>query len=339
MTAPMTALPAPGLRAKFDAFFLTPGSPRPLAALRIGVATVLLLQCFLLRDSVLSFLAQDGFVQGGLARYLATPGTPQLAWLVERLAPYGIAETTTIYGFCGLFIAALVAMLLGWHTRVATIAAWALHFTLVSSSHAAFYGIDVYSRVFLFYLMITPCGDALSLDVRAGRRQERHTMGARLGLRLAQLHLCIAYLISAVEKGAGPQWWNGELLWRALQLPVYRQFDFGWLVHVPALTLVAGWATLAAEALYCVLIWPRATRAWFVALIIGLHVGIILFLGLPLFGLIMCVLTFCAFGLADWDETPGSWRTALPRLPKRPYQTPWSRSKSKNGYLSIKPAS
>ena len=57
--------------------------------------------------------------------------------------------------------------------------------------------------------------------------------------------------------------------------------------------------TLLVEIGYCVFIWPKATRKLWVASVVGLHLGIAIFLGLGLFGSMMCVLTFAVFGISS----------------------------------------
>jgi hypothetical protein len=286
-----------------DVFFLTPAAPLPLALLRIGLALVLMVQAYLLRHSLLDFFSQQGMIQGPLADYLGAPESPQILWLVSLLSPFNVGETACLYGTCTAYFVALVCFGLGFYTRASSIAVWFLHWVLLSSGFSTTYGVDIYAHVFLFYLMFMPCGDACSLDVLSGARTNQPTWMARLGLRVLQLHLCISYLASAIEKGSGVQWWNGEVLWRALNLPVYQQSDLTWLVHFPWLLKLGGWATLLFEAGYCAFIWPRATRRIWVMAITALHLGIIFFLGLELFGVVMCLLTISVFGFSAEPRT------------------------------------
>ena len=51
-------------RAALSRFFHTPASARPLGALRIALALVLIAQAYLLRSSALNFLAHDGLHPG-----------------------------------------------------------------------------------------------------------------------------------------------------------------------------------------------------------------------------------------------------------------------------------
>lgn len=280
------------------AFFFAPATARPLAALRVSLAVVLLGQAWLLRAEVLDLLAHDGIVQGELSRYLAGDGAPRAAWLVDAVAPLGVSEAGCLYALCGLYVASLVGLGLGLFTRFSAVMAWFLHWTLIRSAGTTSYGADTYAHIFLFYLMLVPAGEALSLDVLRRRACPLPSAAARLGLRVVQIHLCVSYLASGIQKAAGVQWWNGELLWRALALPVYRQYDMSWLASYPWLCLVAGWATLLFELGYCVFIWPARTRRLWIAAIVALHLGIGVFLGLGVFAAIMCVLTASLFGVS-----------------------------------------
>lgn len=287
-----------------SAFFFAPASARPLAALRVALALVLLGQAWLLRGEVLDLLAHDGIVQGELARYLGGSGAPRAGWLVDHLAPLGVSESACLHALCGLYVASLVGLGLGLFTRFSAVMAWFLHWTLISTAGTTSYGADTYAHIFLFYLMLAPAGDAWSLDVLRARASRPPTAAARLALRVMQIHLCVSYLASGIMKSAGIQWWNGELIWRALSLPVYQQHDMSWLASSPWLCQIAGWVALFTELGYCVFIWPARTRRLWIAAIVALHLGIGIFLGLGVFAAIMCVLTLTVFGVSPEPRWP-----------------------------------
>ena len=296
-----------GFFKRIESFFLKPASPRPIAVLRIGLALVLIAQAYMLRTTVLDFFAGDGLIQGDLATYLGISDAPRVSWIVKILAPYGISETACIFATCWVYLISLVLLCLGLGTRVASVVAWLLHWTLMNTGYHTAYGVDLYAHVFLFYLIWMPAGDALSLDSLVRGRSNIPSSAARLALRVLQVHLCLSYFFSGVEKAQGIQWWNGELLWRALSLPVYYQFDMSWLAQWPFLSKVGGWSTLFFELGYSIFIWPKATRRFWVMGMVGLHLGIAVFLGLGLFGLIMCVLTVSVFGVSS--EPPKAFLT------------------------------
>jgi hypothetical protein len=269
----------------------------------MGVSLLLVAQAYYLRSSILDFFANDGLIQGDLSGYLGSAYTPKIGWLVERLAPLKISETTCVYFTSYVYLISVLALLAGFHTRAAAIATWFLHWVFMNTGNTTSYGVDLYAHVFLFYLIFVPAGNAWSLDVLLGRKSALPSTAARIGIRILQLHLCISYFCSGVEKAVGIQWWNGELLWRAVSLPVYQQFDMTWLARWSILSKLGGWATLFLELGYCVFIWPKTTRPIWVVGMIGLHLGIAIFLGLGLFGLMMCVLTLAIFGFSAEPKT------------------------------------
>lgn len=297
---------------RFTEFMLKPASAAPLASLRIGVGFTLLLQAYMMRSVILKIFSSSGYIQGELAQAINNPFLPQISHLQFLLGPLGTNETLLILAVCFSYVLSLLLMIVGWQTRLMCFLAWLLHWILLNSADSTNYGVDHYAHIFLFYLIWVPCGYAWSVDAWKRGDLNPPSSAARLGLRILQLHLCISYLMSGIEKAQGIQWWNGEILWRALSLPVYQQFDMSWLAFWPGLSMVAGWGSLFLELGYCIFIWPKLTRKFWVAGILGLHFGIMVFLGLHLFGLFMIFLTACLFGLsAHPTREPLEARTAL----------------------------
>src|SRR5262249_42135843 len=151
-------------------------------------------------------------------------------------------------------------LFVGWRPRLSALFAWFLHWSFMATGTASGYGMDLYAHVFLFYLIFAPSGDVISVDNRLGRTDGSPSWQARLALRVMQLQLAITYFISARDKAKGVQWWNGELMWRSLTVPPFRQFEMTWLAHWPLFLKMGGWATLALEGGYCNFIWPQKTR-------------------------------------------------------------------------------
>ncbi len=181
----------------------------------------------------------------------------------------------------------------------------------MNSAAPLMYGVDQYAHIFLFYLIWVPAGNVISLDSRFFRASHGPTERARFGLRVMQIHMCIAYLASGLEKSTGRGWWDGNVLFRALSLPDYRLFDMNWLVSYPALAQLAGWGTLLIEIGYCVFMWPQRTRKLWLLAIVGLHFGIAVILGLHFFGAIMCVLNVALFGISPQPKD-GSIKPSRP---------------------------
>jgi hypothetical protein len=278
-------------------FWTRPVTPRPLAWFRIGLATVLLVQALSLVGHLDELFGRHRLVQS--ERF--SPAVPDLAWIETVIGFLGVPAATAIPLAFSVYVLALVGLLLGYRTRPAAVLAWLTHTALMTSGYLAMYGVDTFAHIGLFYCVWFPVGRALSLDrlADADWGDVGPTFGAWLGLRILQLHVCIIYTASGVEKASGEQWWNGEAIWRAVMgAPLESPIECSFLADVPWLSQVLCWMTLLLEAGIVAFVWhPRLRRFWLVG-IVGMHVGIALVLGLWTFSATMIVFVLAAFGVA-----------------------------------------
>ncbi|MCY1035527.1 hypothetical protein OV207_29070 [Corallococcus sp. BB11-1] len=281
---------------RLAAFVGAPSSPRPLGAFRIGVASLLLVQAWTLSGSLPELLGNRGLVPWSVNEPLASTVLPRVDVVAGALAPLGISQTAGIHGLALAYVLSLVGLLLGLRTRLSATVAWVLHTALLNSISFFAYGLETFAHISLFYCVVMPVGAAFSFDVSAGRTSSAPSAAATLSLRMLQVHLCIIYLSTGVEKMLGPIWRDGTALWDVLMQPQYGQFDFAWLASVPWMVKLATWGTLVVEVGYAVCIWPRRTRALWVLMTLGMHLGIAVMMGLWLFSAIMALFTFAAFG-------------------------------------------
>jgi hypothetical protein len=208
-------------------------------------------------------------------------------------------------------------LLLGWQTRVMAFQAWFTGLVLCHSSILTTYGVDAFANIALFYCVLMPVGASMSLDRVTGRASGQATTSARLFLRLLQLHMCVVYLTAGLSKARGEQWWNGEAVWRALNMPQFSTFDMSWLANFPWVMLLASWGTLLIETGYPIGIWPARLRPWWLLAIVGMHLGIAVFMRLWLFSALLIVLNVSAFG-SEWVERAGrKGRMVLSELTRR----------------------
>jgi hypothetical protein len=292
-----------------------PVSARPLAGLRIALPVLLLVHLMWLSSDVLALHGDRGIIPWELTDLLRDPWTPGLPTLAEALRPLGIGTHTAIILLLSAYAGSLVSLALGLHTRLAAALAWGLHLSLVTSGSASFYGVDQIANTFLFYLLLFPSGRAWTLASRATSESPDGSIPVGC-LRVMQFHLCVIYLAAGVDKAMGSQWWNGEAIWQVVSQPAFGTFDLHWLADHPWIPTLAGWATLVVEIGYAVFMWPRRTRALWLALTLGLHVGIGLFMGLVFFSGLMIVLTTCLFMIPE--ELPAPILTSLPARSPEP---------------------
>jgi hypothetical protein len=287
---------------RFADWFTRPDSPTPLGWFRVGLALHALLQLIVIRGTLLDVYGQYGYVQWAITRANLYPGLPHLGDVVMRLERFGLSADQAVYALMGVYVLALCGLLLGVASRAMALAAWCLHYLWIHAGGGMVYGMDVFTHIALFYCILMPCGEAVSIrSLRRGTPAPPST-AAGVTRRMLQLHLCVVYLSAGMEKAMGVQWWNGEAMWRSLTMPTFSRFDLHWLAWVPWIAMLAGWFTMVVEIGYLAAIWSRRTRLLWFSMAIGMHLMIGLLMGMWLFGLIMVLLNLGAFGteaLAD----------------------------------------
>lgn len=303
------------LLKRLNDFFTKPASPLPLAVFRIGIAAVLLLQALSIAGNLQELYGERAIVQWsaiGAPGY--HPAVPNVGLIANLLAPLGLTAAQSLQAVYLVYVLSLSCLLIGWRSNISAGVAWITHLAMCSSGFMTIYGVDQFANIALFYLTWMPVGAALSVDCSAGRTSDEPSVTARIALRVLQLHLCIAYVASGIDKGSGEQWWNGEAIWRAVNLPELAQFDMLWLASVPLLAKLLCWGTLALECGYPLILIPKLRKPMALG-VISLHLGIALSMGLLSFSAVMCVLTGSAF-LIPSEPAPASIRErALAAIP------------------------
>ena len=112
-----------------------------------------------------------------------------------------------------------ILLLLGLLSRPAAIAAWFLHLSAVKSGDLLSYGMDNFTTIGLFYLMIAPLPDRYALDWKIWKRPRRDPQILGFHRKVLQFHLCAIYFFGGITKCLGAGWWNGNSMWRALTRP------------------------------------------------------------------------------------------------------------------------
>jgi len=289
-------------------FFCAPLSPAPLGLFRLLMAAFALFQAILWFRDWHAFLAADGWVQWEISRALGQEWQLHLLHIAAILNRVGISESQTVTLFYWGYLASLLGLLIGWHTRIAAFLACGSHYVIMNTVPIFVYGLDIFLQIALFYLILMPVAKAYSLDVWQGRVSSAPTWGVTLSRRVLQIHLCLVYISAGFEKVRSPEWWTGNVMWRALVQPDFRQYDFTWLARYPWLAMLSSWFTMLIESGYCIAMWvPRVRVAWMMGIVL-LHLGIAFFLGLGLFGIIMILLSISAFGWEVWNDVTISSR-------------------------------
>jgi len=284
------------LKVWFHTLLFTPASPIPLAAMRIALSAILLVQSYMILGDFLTLYSPNGFYQGDLRRFLLAPQLPfYLDW--DALgAIVGLPAERAIRALFLVYVTGLSFLLIGFHSRVAAVTVWVSHFLLkLNLGYSSSYGVDTFSHIALFYLMFMPMNRVWSMDALMGRVQGDAGVAQRVSLRIFQLHLFLIYFSTGIEKILGWQWRTGEVMWRAWMMPQFQVYDMTWLAWYPWLAKALAWGTLFLEIGYPLLLGIPRTRKLAARGIISLHLGIALTMHLWTFSSVMITLTACAF--------------------------------------------
>jgi hypothetical protein len=275
------------LRA-WNRFWFGPISARPLGVFRIVFGLVTLEHLALLGIDLDHWLTDAGLLRAGEARLVAGLLRPSpLQWVQDPLS---------VRLFVGFVVVVAVLFTAGWRTRVTGILLYlgllAIHHRNVLTAS----GADTLVVILAFYLMLSPCGAACSLDARREARRRGNLAEPLIepwAQRLIQIQLTVIYLVTAWSKLDGMTWCQGTALYYILSNAEFRRFTFG-LTQWPAAVRVLTLAALAIEFAIPFLLWSRVGRPWAIALGLALHGGIVLTVNIPVFGELMtaCYLTF-----------------------------------------------
>lgn len=282
-------------------FLFAPQSTIWLSVLRVGLGLQVLFYAVSLSPDWIELLAKGnrGLIRRDLMEAMISaesPLIPRIGWMIEAGGWLHLGEIKILWFLWSVIILASLLLVLGLFSRTASVITWILFLCVAESTEPLSYGVDNFTIIGLFYLVIAPLPDAWSIDARLRRKGSPSPSLQGLHRRVLQLHICIIYFFSGFAKCAGRDWWNGVSLWRALIRPPSEAVPPDMLIRLGFLLPIAGILVCVMETTYPMFIWPRKTRLiWFIG-VLALHVGIGLTMGMYLFAWVMIVLNMAAFG-------------------------------------------
>ncbi len=278
-------------------------SLRALRFFRIAVGAIVLLHFFAIRQDFADLFGTNGIIPWDVANLYVADFQLTFPRLIVFLEAAGITATTTLFCFQAAFYAAGITLVLGVWPRVSALVLLLLQVSVVSGIGFLAYGVDFFTSMALFYLILANTG------------KEGNPLPVR---RTLQLHLGIAYFFSGLVKLLGFNWWNGESIWKAINLPYVNRdfaFDFTWLADYPWVFVAIGWATIVIELFHPLFIGWKKTRAFWLLATVGMHFGIAIVLNLYYFSAMMIVWNLAAYhAFEPLQRRPAGY--ALERLQK-----------------------
>ena len=261
-------------------FWFRPEPAYSLGLIRIAFATLVVAWTVSLLPDLSDLFGANGVLPEG-------PREPYVWSVFEQWQD----DRALLIGWVLLLLSAL-AMTVGWHSRLASIAVCALVLSFQHRDPSVFNSGDNLIRIEALFLALAPSGAALSLDQRSRTGVFWSAqMRAPWAIRLMQLQLSIVYLSSVRWKISGTTWPEGTAVSYALRLrdmlimPVPQ-----WFIGNPFLINVATWGALAVELSLGVLVWNRRLRLWVLLAGVLMHTSIMLTIAVGYFTPAMFVL-------------------------------------------------
>ncbi|MGK7945008.1 MAG: HTTM domain-containing protein [Microcystaceae cyanobacterium] len=264
---------------------------RSLAIFRIGLALM-----------IMADLISRG---RALTAHYTDQGVLPTAVVKENLLPSGYWSVHLLSGTTGwqvfLFSTAFfisILFLIGYRTRLATMALWALTVSLQNRNPALFFAGDAVLRAILFWSMFLPLGSCYSVDSALNNASEplpKRIISAATFAFMVQV--CFIYMWSAAFKLKSPIWFpDGDAVWYSLQYDQYGRSFGAWLGTFPQEVLrLMTHSTLIFEWLGPLLIfipiWNWGCRCIAIVSFITLH---------AIFGLTFEIGIFSYLSIAIW---------------------------------------
>jgi len=309
-----------------NSFFFRPSTPHTLAIIRIMAGLGIFYINLNWGAALLEFVGPQGWIAHDTMDSLRTSTIfepPGARWdgADRMMEPprgstafsffYHVTDANSIWLLHWCFLAVNLMFALGLFTRFTGVATWIASLSYIQRAQTSLFGMDTIASILLFYLMLSPCGGAWSLDrlIEAWRARRlglplpevQATSDVTFFQRLMQIHFAIIYFGAGTSKLMGASWWQGTALWGCLanysfapmQYDGYMRFlEFivahRWIWEV----VMSGMAvfTLVLELGFPFAVWMPQMRLPFLICAILFHTGIGLLMGLRIFSFLMCVL-------------------------------------------------
>lgn len=201
---------------------------RSIALVRIFIALIVLTDLATRALDITIFYGDSGVFP---TKFVSTFWTGEWAWSLHALfgGPWQLlAALFVFHAIAGL------ALLVGYRTRIASVATWALLISLHNANPLILQGDDVLLRAVLFVGMFLPWGDVFSIDaLRSGRKSKQ--MQFLSGWSVAYLlQLAFMYFFASLYKHS-PEWEGGSAIYYTLSIDQYATPLAKYLLQFPDL--------------------------------------------------------------------------------------------------------
>ena len=275
---------------------------RSLAALRIGLAAVMLGDLMIRWQSAAMFLSDAGVLPRALFHQIYDASYWSL-YLWSGSLPF-------VRCLLLVHVIAAVSLLLGFRTKLATFVCLVLLWSVQVRNPLITTGGDVLLRVLMAWMLMLPTNACWSMD---SRKKQGLLSNNRTVFSLASagvmLQVGMMYFFAGLAK-CNTYWIDGDAIAYCLQLDLYVK-PAGYLIaDSPTVMRLMTWGTLGLELAGSVLLFSPvktvALRTLLMAAFWGLHVGIFLTFSIGLFSIAAIAAWSVFIPAAFWDRWSAS---------------------------------
>jgi hypothetical protein len=249
----------------WNRFWFEPESTSTMAVVRIAVGLLTAIWAISLAPDLGEFYMRDGIV--------GDPAAGRFAWGLLGSS----RSSGAVWAVWGVLVVSALCLATGTFTRVAAAAAWIAYVSLLRRNPSVFNSGDVLLSLVIFYVMLMPSGNALSIDRWRRKRDDFWEFPERCpwALRLLQIQLVVVYLATVWIKARGVSWNDGTAVSNALRIADHTRITVpSWVTDSLLASNLLTYGTFAIEAVLGVFVWHRRTRPWVLGFGILLHLFI-----------------------------------------------------------------
>jgi len=260
-------------------------SPAPICLFRICLGFLLFISTALMAPDITTFFGGNPIISSATIHQWE-PASFSLFYLLPE------SDTTSRALYLTLLISSF-SLMVGFFTRLSTIATFVLLVSFHNRLPCIFNGADMVMRQQAFLLIFAPAGAMYSVDAWFKQRSDQidstNLQCERWPLLLLQLQLAAVYCQTFCAKIVCDQWLDGTALYYATHLHEYTRLSIPFLFDQMWFCKLGTYATLFVEFALWTLIWIKEFRYPVLLAGIALHVGIDLTMFIGLFSYTMMI--------------------------------------------------
>ncbi|MEB2300321.1 HTTM domain-containing protein [Lysinibacillus xylanilyticus] len=207
-------------------------------------------------------------------------------------------------------IIAALLFTLGYKGRFISIVNFILVFSIHERNHMILDGGDNITRILLFYLIFAQTTKHFSIDSYLAKKRNKSSESSfysnalhNVAVLASITQLCVLYLNSAYYKVMGEVWQNGTAIYYILQVEEFSHPFFRSIISSSDFLIVVGtYGTLLVQMAFPFLLFNKKTKYIGLILVVGMHLGIAIVMGLYTFSATMLVIDLLLISNEDYRK-------------------------------------